>query len=107
MPKGMSRSNGSGGENIQHFSHMRLRIVGSGILRSTIYSLDDIRSQALPNYTMAATTRIEPTILTNFVEQRARIKYYITDVNEENPTDWFRLTRVVIFMKDFGSEYPM
>jgi hypothetical protein len=102
MPKGMPRSQGSSGEAIQHFSHLRLRVVGSGVLRGALYSLDDVRTRALPNYTMASLSRIEPTILTNFVEQRARYKFYTTDENE-----WFRINRVIVFLKDYGSEYPM
>lgn len=101
MPKGMPRSQGSSGENIQHFSHLRLRVVGSGNLRGTLYSLDDVRSRVLPVKPITPTSRIEPTILTNFVEQRARYKMYTTDENE-----WFRVNRIIVFMKDFGSEYP-
>lgn len=102
MPKGMPRSQGSSGENIQHFSHLRLRVVGAGTLRGILYSLDDVRSKSLPNYTLAATNRIEPTLLTNFVEQRVRYKIYTTDENE-----WFRINRIIVYVKDFGSEYPM
>lgn len=101
MPKGMPRSQGSSGENIQHFSHLRVRVVGSGILRGKLYSLDDVRSKDIPNYTMASSSRIEPTLLTNFVEQRVRYKIY---TNAEN--EWFRINRIIIYLKDFGSEYP-
>lgn len=102
MPKGMPRSQGSSGENIQHFSHLRLRVVGSGTLKGVLYSLDDVRSLDIPNYTLASVSRIEPTLLTNFVEQRARYKIYVTEENE-----WFRVNRIVVFLKDYGSEYPM
>lgn len=102
MPKGMPRSQGSAGENIQHFSHVRLRVVGNGVLRGTLSSLDDIRVLDIPNYTLSTTSRIEPTLLTNFVEQRAAIEFYQTDIDE-----WMRVNRVIVFIKDYGSEYPM
>lgn len=102
MSKGMSRSQGSSGENIQHFSHLRLRVVGSGVLRGTLVSLDDVRSRAIANYTMASVTRIEPTLLTNFVEQRARLKLETTGINE-----YMRINRIIIYLKDYAAEYPM
>lgn len=94
--------NGSSGENIHHFSHVRLRVIGSGTLRMTWYSLDDVRSKALPNLTMANPTRIVPTKLTNFVEQRASLEFKTTAIDE-----YFKITRIVIFTKEYGSEYPM
>ena len=102
MPKGMPRSQGSAGENIQHFSHIRLRITGAGVLKGTLYSLDDVRTKTVPNYPMSPLARIEPTLLTNFVEQRMRYKLYTTEEGE-----WMRVNRVIIFVKDYGAEYPM
>lgn len=102
MSKGMSRSQGSSGENIQHFSHIRLRVVGAGVLRGQLTSLDNIRSVTIPNYTMASASRIEPTLLTNFVEQRARLKLETTAINE-----WMRINRIIIYLKDYAAEYPM
>lgn len=101
MPATAAKS-GSLGENIHHFSHIRLRVTGSGVLRMTWYSLDDERSKALPNLTMATTTRIMPTKLSNFVEQRARLEFKTTAIDE-----YFIITRIVIFTKEYGSEYPM
>lgn len=97
----MPRSQGSAGENIQHFSHLKVRVIGSGILRGQLISLDDTYLVDLPNTTMKVVNDIEPTILTNFVTQRARIKFYTTDINE-----WMRFNRVIVYTKDFGSEYP-
>lgn len=102
MPKGMARSQGSGGEGIQHFSHIRIRVVGNGVLKTQIMSLDDVKTKSLKDYTMTPQNRIEPTFLTNFVEQRARFKFYT-----DGPGDWMRVNRVVVFVKDYGSEYPM
>lgn len=101
MPATAAKS-GSIGENIHHFSHIRLRVTGEGVLRMKWYSLDDIRSKDIPNLTMAPLTRIMPTKLSNFVEQRARLEFKTTDMD-----DYFVITRIVIFTKEYGSEYPM
>ncbi len=93
---------GSVGENIQHFSHVRLRVTGNGVFRMTMYSLDDVRSKVVPTLTLASTTRFEPTKLTNFVEQRVSLKFETTAIDE-----YFKLTRLIIFTKEYGSEYPM
>lgn len=102
MPKGMPRSQGSSGENIQHFSHLRLRVQGSGDLKGQLISLDPTYLTDLPVTTMSAVAEREPTILTNFVTQRAAYKFYTTEENE-----WLRINRVIIFLKDYGAEFPM
>lgn len=98
----MPRSQGSAGENIQHFSHIRLRIVGDGVLKSQLSSFDDVVTIDLPNYTMETAPGYEPTILTNMVTQRAALKLYTTEKDE-----YMRVNRVIIFMRDYGSEFPM
>ncbi len=102
MGKGMPRSQKSSGENIQHWSHLRLRVVGEGTLKGQLSSLDDIQTVDIPNYPLASVNRIEPTLLTDLVTQRARYKIYTTEENE-----WFRVNRLIFFLKDYGSEYPM
>ena len=101
MPKGMARTHGSTSEAIQHFSHIRLRVTGAGTLKTEIRSLDDINIKPLKNLPLSPKTNIEPTLLTNFVEQRARFKFY-TDGGS-----WMRVNRIVVFIKDYGSEFPM
>lgn len=98
----MPRSQGSSGEAIQHFSHIRMRVIGAGTLKGKLVSLDESYYTDLPNMTLAAVTDIEPTNLTNFVSQRAGLELYTEEENE-----WMRVNRVIIFLKDFGSEYPM
>src|SRR5690242_14578945 len=100
MPRGGGRS--SGGENIQHFSHVRLRVQGQGNLLGKLLSLDDVRESPIPTTVMSPVTRIEPTRLVNFVEQRARVELYHDELNE-----WMRINRIIIYVKDYGSEYPM
>lgn len=101
MSKGAALSEESSGENISHFSAIRLRIVGVGALRMTVYSLDDVRSKTLSPLTMAISNRIIPTRLVNFMEQRAAFEMKTTEIDER-----FRINRIVVFMKEVFKSYP-
>jgi len=102
MAKGSARGgSGSGGENIQHFGSIRIRVTGSGVLRARLLSLDDVRTQTLPTLTMAAATNIQPTILANFTEQRAALELSTTAINE-----FFRVNRIIVYMKTVATGYP-
>ena len=101
MPQGTARPSGSSGEGISHFNAVRMRIVGIGDLKMTMYSLDDVKSKDLLAFTLSATSNIEPTRLTNFIEQRASLKGYTTELGE-----YFKINRIIIFSKELWSSYP-
>ena len=101
MPKGAVLSEGSSGENISHFAAIRIRLNGTGNLLMSVYSLDDVRSKTLVPFTMATTTRIIPTRLVNFMEQRASFELKTTEIDER-----FRINRIVIFTKEVFTSYP-
>ena len=100
MPLGTAKD-GSGGENIVHFNGVRMRVVGSGNLLMSLYSLDDVRSFTLVPFTLASTTRFEPFRLANFMEQRASLEIKTTAINE-----WFRINRVLVYAKPTFVDYP-
>lgn len=101
MPKGTALIEGSSGENISHFASIRIRVTGVGLLRMTIYSLDDVRSKVLTPITMQVTNRIIPSRLVNFIEQRAAFELKTTTMGE-----YVRINRIVIFMKEVFTSYP-
>jgi len=101
MPKGAALSESSSGESISHFAAIRIRLNGEGNLKMSVYSLDDVRSKTLVPFTMATTTRIIPTRLVNFSEQRASFELKTTEIDER-----FRINRIVIFMKEVFTSYP-
>jgi len=101
MPRGASRTHGSSGENISHFGHIRLRVIGTGNLKPTYFSFQDVRSQALVPLPMSLTTNIEPLRLGNFNEQRASLELKTTNIN-----DYFRINRILVYTKFFATEYP-
>lgn len=101
MPKGSALSEQSSGENISHFAAIRIRLTGTGNLKMSVYSLDDVRSKTLVPFTMATTSRIIPTRLVNFTEQRASFELKTTEIDEK-----FRINRIVIYMKEVFTSYP-
>ena len=101
MPAGAALSEGSTGENISHFAAIRIRVNGTGSLHMTAYSLDDVRSKVLVPFTMATATRIIPTRIVNFMEQRAAFELKTTDFD-----DSFRINRIIVFTKEVFTSYP-
>lgn len=101
MALGAARPAGTGGENISHFHAVRLRVQGTGNLKMTMWSMDDERSYVIAPQPMAATTRIEPTRLMNFTEQRAALEGKTTEIGE-----FVRINRIIIFAKEVFSSYP-
>ena len=101
MPRGAVTSEGSSGEGIHHFSTVRIRAIGQGELRLTIYSLDDVNKKVLVPLTMHLKERIQPNRIVNFVEQRASFEITTTGIDE-----WVRLNRIVVYMKEIYTSHP-
>jgi hypothetical protein len=101
MGKGAAISEQSSGENISHFAAIRIRLNGTGQLKMKVYSLDDIREKELVPFTMANATRIIPTRIVNFMEQRAAFELKTTEIDEV-----FRINRIVIYTKEVFTSYP-
>jgi len=87
--------------NISHINAVRMRVIGTGNLNMTLYSLSDEISQPLVPFTMSLTTRIMPTRLSNFMEQMASLECETTEINE-----YFKINRIIIFTKEVFSSYP-
>jgi hypothetical protein len=102
MPKGSARSHGSSGEYVSHFNAVRMRVVGTGALKLTLFSLDDLEWEQLADIEMSERTSVIPTALASFVQQRTSLEVKTTTIN-----DYFRINRIIIFSKFFASEYPM
>lgn len=101
MPQGAAIGEGSSGEGISHFAAIRIRVNGTGNLRMSIHSLDDVRSKTLVPLVMQPLNRIIPTRLVNFMEQRASFELRTTAIDEE-----FRINRIVVFTKEVYTSYP-
>lgn len=101
MPKGSVIPTGSSGEVISHFAGVRIRVNGSGNLRLSLFSLDDVTSVILIPITMANPTRIVPTRLANFQEHRASLELKTTAIDE-----FMSVNRIIIFSKAVFTEWP-
>lgn len=101
MAKGAALSEGSTGENIQHFSTIRIRANGDASLKMTVYSLDDVRSKTLVPLPVMEKNRIIPNRLVNFVEQRASFELKTTEIDE-----YFRINRIIIYVKEVFTSHP-
>lgn len=86
---------------ILHFNAVRMRVNGSGDLNVWLISLDDINQSQLPNISMISNTNIQPTILANFKDQRARLQAYTTEIDEV-----FTIDKIILFVRPIASEYP-
>src|SRR5215471_13669620 len=102
MAQGASISEGSSGENITHFSSMRIRAIGnSSQLRLRILSTDDLLPKTLVAYPANPSQRVIPTRLINYMSQRASIELKTTGFDET-----FRINRITVFTKEVFKEYP-
>lgn len=101
MAIGATMTEGSGGENIQHFSTIRLRAVGVGFLKMKVYSLDDVKTKDLAPLTLTSGTRIQPNRIVNFVEQRASFELWT-----ENTDEWLRINRISVYLKEIYTSHP-
>ena len=88
-------------EYINHFGVIRIRVVGSGAFKMTLYSLDDIKSHALTDITLEATTDRQPTKLANFKTMNARLKLETTEIDEH-----FQVDGILVYIKPSETSYP-
>lgn len=97
----MTASAGSSQDAIVHYTSVRMRITGSGLLKMRMLSQDDIYISVLHPFTMQAATNIRPTRLMNFQHQRAALEGKTENINE-----WFSINKIVIYAKEVFSDYP-
>ena len=89
------------GDTINHFNGIRVRVTGSGVLRSTIYSMDKIKNKILPTITMSNTSDRVAYKLVNFMSQRCLIRLETTAIDET-----FKINRITIYSKPTFTMYP-
>lgn len=87
---------------ILHCVGVRYRVNGSGSLRTTLRSYDNVESSSLANVTMAASTNREPTILANFRQQAMQLELKTTAIDET-----FKISKIVVFVRPIATGYPI
>lgn len=88
-------------EYINHFNAVRLRVVGSGNLRMTLQSYDEVFETELTPIPMEQTTNKTPTQLTNFTQQTAKLRIETTEKDEIFNIGW-----ILVYVKSVGTEFP-
>jgi hypothetical protein len=88
-------------ESILHFGAIRLRVNGTGILRMTLIGLDSVKTKTIAPYTMSLTPGREPTVLTNFNAQRARLRMQTTAIDE-----YMKVNRAILYVNQYAEEFP-
>ena len=95
----MSKS--SNEEVINHYGAARLRVTGSGNLRLTLFSLDEVKIFTLLSLALKAKNNIEPNRLSNFTQQKAKLEVRTTEINET-----FQVSKIIVFVRPVAKSYP-
>lgn len=90
-----------GGVFLNHCVAVRMRILGSGTLKTRVLSLDGESVVNLPDLPMSTTTQRFPNLLTNFTTQR-----YQVEISTENIDEYFSLNQLIIYNKTVATGYP-
>lgn len=97
----MAKNSGNEGI-INHLGLVRARVQGIGTLKLRAFGYSQNSSESLPSITLIATTDIIPTVLGNFKKQKMQIQFMTTEKDE-----YFRLNRIIPFIKPTAASYPM
>lgn len=90
-----------GGQYINHFGQVRIRVTGSGVMEASLLSLDDVETKQLADITLSATTPRYVNQLVNFETQKARLKLITTELGAT-----FFIRQISIYVKPVGTNYP-
>jgi hypothetical protein len=88
-------------DNIQHMAAVRVRYRGHGNLNLRVYSMGGVRTKILVPVAMQDVSRIAPTRIVNFTEQRIALELKTTNMD-----DYMRVNRITVFLKEVGTSYP-
>lgn len=87
---------------INHLGLVRARVQGTGTLKLRAFGYSQNSSEDLPSITLVSSTDIIPTVLGNFKKQKMQIQFMTTEIDE-----YFRLNRLIPFIKPTAASYPM
>lgn len=86
---------------ILHTVGVRYRAYGTGNLRTTLFSLQDVTSDVLDVIPLSASTNRFPTVIANFQDQRTQIQFQVTSYDET-----FTIAKITAFAKPSATGYP-
>jgi hypothetical protein len=88
-------------ESYIHVHSYRIRVLGSGNLHATLYTLNSVRSQPLTDIVLTPTSAREQTVLSNFISQRVMLRLQTNVIDNT-----FDITRVILFLKTLWTQKP-
>jgi len=91
----------SGEELINHYGAVRIRVTGEAELKLTLHSLDEVKSSSLLPLNLKSKTNIQPTRLSNFTQQRAKLEIRTTEIDEH-----FRISKIIVFVRPVAKSFP-
>lgn len=88
-------------EYVNHIGIIRLRVQGSGTLRSTLYSMDDQLSSSLAAITLNSSSEFVREIKSNFNTQRVSLELTTTAIDEI-----IKVNKIIIFVSSLWKSIP-
>ena len=90
-----------GGQYINHFAAVRMRVTGTGNLKTKLISMDTVTEKQLADTTLLPTNSRYPNKLVNFKAQKAQLELRLTQLDET-----FLLRQILIYKKPVASSFP-
>jgi hypothetical protein len=88
-------------EVINHYGAVRMHVTGSANLKLMLFSLDEVKTSTLLPLTLKAKNNMEPTRLSNFTQQKAKLEVRTTEIGE-----FFNTNKIIVFVKPVAKSYP-
>jgi hypothetical protein len=89
------------GGTILHCGAIKIRVVGSGLLRPTLLGYDEVESVDLFNETLSEKNSQEVLFLADFIGERIKLRLRQTD-----HLDFMKVNTISLFFAPIWDEYP-
>lgn len=90
-----------GGQYINHFGAIRVRVTGTGNLNPKLISLDTTTELDITPIVMSTTNARYANQLCNFMQQRAQLELKTTEIDEV-----FYIRQIMIYARSVYSGFP-
>jgi hypothetical protein len=90
-----------GGQHINHFGTVRIRVTGAGNLKCRLISMDTTTDSQLTDVVMQSQSARYPNQLANFNQQKAQLELKTTELNET-----FLIRQILVYVKPVASSFP-
>jgi hypothetical protein len=88
-------------DTINHLGVIRMRVKGSGNLKTTVFGYDFLNQTNVPEISLETSTNKLPTVLANHMDQKMMLEIKTTEFDE-----YFNINRITVFLRPVAAEYP-